>query len=40
MKKVEKQILKVVKLVARKQTIDPRYPECISFYHQPKRPKK
>ncbi len=40
MKKAEKQLLKVVMIVAKKQTIDPPIPGCISIYHQPKRPKK
>lgn len=40
MKNVEKQLLKAVKDITKKKTIDPRIPGCISFYHQPKRPKK
>lgn len=40
MMKAEKQFLKVVKIIAKKQTIDPPIPGCISIYHQPKRPKK
>lgn len=40
MKIVETKILKMVKVVAKKQTIDPPVPGCITFYHQPKRPKK
>ncbi len=40
MKSVEKKLLKAVKVVAKKQTVDPRVPGCVVFYHQPKRPKK
>lgn len=40
MKNAEKQLLKLVKVVAEKQNMDPRFPQCISFYHQPKRPKR
>ncbi len=40
MKKTEKQLLKVVKVVTKKQTIDPPIPGCITIYHQIKRPKK
>jgi len=40
MKKAEKKILEALKVVAKKQTIDPPFPGCVSIYHQPKRPKK
>ncbi|WP_294242674.1 AgrD family cyclic lactone autoinducer peptide [Pseudobutyrivibrio sp.] len=40
MKIVEKKILKMVKVVAKKQITDPPIPGCVTFYHQPKRPKK
>ncbi len=40
MKTVEKNVLKLVKVIAKKQTADPRNPGCMIFYHQPKRPKK
>lgn len=40
MKALEKKILKTVKVVAKKHTIDPQVPGCIVLYHQPKRPQK
>jgi len=40
MKIIEKKILKAVKVVAKKQSIDPLIPGCVTIYHQPKRPKK
>lgn len=40
MKIVEKKILKMVKVVAKKQITDPLIPGCVTFYHQPKRPRK
>lgn len=40
MKIVEKKVLKAVKVVAKKQTGDPRIPGCVAFYHQPKRTRK
>lgn len=41
MKNAERQLLKVVKVVAKKQTDDPtKVPGCLFLYHQPKRPKK
>ncbi len=39
MKTIEKKVLKAVKAVAKKQTIDPPIPGCVTIYHQPKRPK-
>ena len=40
MKVTEKEILKVVKIITKKSTIDPRIPGCLTIYHQPKRPRK
>lgn len=40
MKSLEKKVLKAVKAVAKRQAIDPRIPECVVIYHQPKRPQK
>lgn len=40
MKALEKNVLRAVKAVAKKQVIDPKIPECVIIYHQPKRPQK
>lgn len=41
MKNAEKQLLKAVKVAAKKQTDDPsKIPGCPTIFHQPKRPKK
>lgn len=40
MKTIEKNVLKAVRVVVKKQTGDPRIPGCVAFYHQPKRPRK
>lgn len=40
MKTAEKKLLKLVKVVIKKQAVDPRVPGCAFFYHQPRRPKR
>lgn len=36
---LEKKILRVGKIVAKKQTINPPIPRCVIIYHQPKSPR-